>query len=154
MLAPLIRPVTLSDCQTCLPLVASRQTSSPDDLAENTWLAVNRAVEVWLRILREGAFDRGQRTVAAGLSEASSNIKPPINNRPSRNTGVDTAYSLLVTSCCRQKVSPVAGSKDVTDSCVQTINCRFPPAVMTVGELGVSDSSRARHTSLPSSLLS
>ena len=36
-------------------------------------------------------------------------------------------------SCCHQ-VAPVAGSSDVTAAACQTINCRTPPAVITIGE--------------------
>ena len=55
-------------------------------------------------------------------------------------------------SRCRQYVLPDAGSNEVTDSCVQTINCLFPPELMTIGELNVRVSSSAFHTSLPVSL--
>ena len=34
MLAPFFKSVTAADSQTCLPVLASRQTNSPDDLAE------------------------------------------------------------------------------------------------------------------------
>src|SRR5262249_17266148 len=137
-----------------LPVLASRQTSSPDDLAENTQSPRRSAVEVWLRILRAGAFDSGQSTFAAGFSESSWNIKPPISSRFLCATGVDTVYSLLVGSRCRHHSLPVAGSRLVTDSCVQTMSCFLPPALMTIGELNVSDSSSAFQTSLPVSLLS
>src|SRR5262245_31087339 len=102
MLAPFFRSVTWADSQTCLPVAASTQINSPDDRAVNRWPPRNSAVEVWLKILREGAFDFGQSTVAAGLSGSSWNIKPPTSNRPSRKAGVDTAYSPLVASLCRQ----------------------------------------------------
>ena len=52
-----------------------------DDLAEKRWSPRKSAVEVWLKILREGAFESGQSTAAAGLSGSSANIKPPISNR-------------------------------------------------------------------------
>ena len=34
MLAPFFNSVTVFVCQTCLPVPASRQTNSPEDLAE------------------------------------------------------------------------------------------------------------------------
>src|SRR5690242_2134601 len=102
MLAPFFRPVTLADSQTCLPVAASTQINSPDERAVNRWPPRSSAVEVWLKILREGAFDFGQSTLAAGLSASSWNIKPPTSNRPLRNAGVDTAYSPLVVRRCRQ----------------------------------------------------
>src|SRR2546423_995037 len=102
MLAPFFRSVTLADSQTCAPVFASRQINSPDDLAENRWSPRKSAVEVWLRILRAGAFDSGHSTLAAGVSGSSWNIKPPISNRSLWKTGVDTAYSPLVRSRCRQ----------------------------------------------------
>src|SRR5262245_19019062 len=70
------------------------------------------------------------------------------------NTGVDTAYSPLVRSRWFQYTAPVAGSSDVTDSCVQTMSCRFPPDSTMIGELDVNDSSSARQNSCPVSLLS
>src|SRR5713226_3703785 len=102
MLAPFFVSVTLSVSHTFLPVFASRQINSPDDLAENRWSPLKSAVEVWLKILREGVFESGQSTAAAGLSGFSWNIKPPISNRSLWKTGVDTAYSLLVRSRCRQ----------------------------------------------------
>src|SRR5262245_11052805 len=134
MLAPFFRSVTLFDSQTFLPVVASTQISSPDDLAENTWSSRRRAVDVWLKILRAGAFESGHSTMAAGLPESSWSIKPPMSNRSLSKTGVETAYSLLVRSRCRHQVLPVAGSNDVTDSCVQTISCFLPPELTTIGE--------------------
>src|SRR6516165_10027017 len=104
MLAPLFRSVNLADPQTCLPVRASTQINSPDDLAVYRWPPRNSAVEVWLKILREGDFDCGQSTLAAGLSGLSWNIKPPTSNRSLGKTGVDTAYSLLVASRCRHQV--------------------------------------------------
>src|ERR1700730_15392461 len=102
MLTPIFRLFTLSDSRIFLPGTASTQINSPDDLAVNRWPPRNSAVEVWLKILREGAFDFGQSTWAAGLSGSGWNIKPPTSNRPSWKAGVDTAYSALVASPCRQ----------------------------------------------------
>src|SRR5260370_22153672 len=45
------------------------------------------------------------------------------------------------------------GSREVTDSCVQTMSCLFPPEVITIGELDVRESSSAFQISLPVSLL-
>src|SRR5262249_34686852 len=67
-------------------------------------------------------------------------------------TGEGIASLLLVTIRSRQDSLPDAGSSAVTDSCVQTINCLFPPAVTTIGELFVTDSASAFQTSLPDSL--
>src|SRR5437660_378028 len=102
MLEPFFRSVTLDDSQTGAPVAASTHSNSPDDLAVYRWLPQSSAVEVWLKILRDGAFDFGQSTRAAGLSGSSCNIKPPTSKRFSLKTGVDTAYSPLVTSACRQ----------------------------------------------------
>src|SRR6266852_5904145 len=51
ILAPFFKSVTLSVSQICLPVLASRQTNTPDDLAENTRSPWYKAVEVLLRIL-------------------------------------------------------------------------------------------------------
>jgi hypothetical protein len=109
-------------------------------------------VEVLLRIRRDAALVLGHRTEAAGLVGSNFSIRPPISSRPLWKTGVETASLLLVTSGSRHQTFPVAGSREVTDSPVQTISCLLPPAVTRVGELLVTDSSRAFQTSLPVSL--
>ena len=64
--APFFRSVTVLVCQTCWPVPASRQTISPEDLAENTYPPRKRAVEVLLRILFEAVLVSGQSTEAVG----------------------------------------------------------------------------------------
>src|SRR5205809_4474208 len=107
MLEPFFRSVTVFVSQTCLPVPASRQTSSPEVLAENTKSPRTRAVEVLLRILFETALVSGQSTEAAGLSASSLNMRPAMSSRWSEKTGVDTAGSPGVRTCARQHVLPV-----------------------------------------------
>src|SRR5881394_1142439 len=135
MLEPFLSSVTVFVCQTSLPVPASRQTSSPEIFAENTYSPRNRAVEVLLKTLFETAFDSGQSTEAAGVSVSSFNMRPPISSRWPEKTGVDTAMSPDVRSSSRHQVFPVAGSSEVTASWVQTMSCLRPPAVKTIGEL-------------------
>src|SRR5437899_2513394 len=135
MLEPVFRSVTVFVCQTSLPVPASRQTSSPEVFAENTYSARKRAVEVLLKTRFETAFVSGHSTEAAGLSASSFNMRPPINNRSPEKTGVDTAASPDVRSISRHQVLPVAGSSEVTASWVQTMSCFRPPAVTMIGEL-------------------
>src|SRR6266849_6341395 len=96
MLAPFLRVVTVLVSQTCLPVAASRQTSSPDDLAEYTWSPRSKAVEVLLKTLRDGARFSGQSTEAAGLSASSFSMTPPSSNRWSAKTGVETTAAARV----------------------------------------------------------
>src|SRR5262245_11955481 len=106
-------------------------------------------VEVLLKILRNAALLSGHRIVAAGLSAANLNISPLISRYDLSWTGVAMSSLLLVTIRSRHQVLPVAGSNDDTDSPVQTINCRLPPASMMIGELLETESSSAFQTSLP-----
>ena len=94
----------------------------------------------------------GQSTEAAGWSASNWNMRPATNRRWLAKTGVDTAMSPGVRSGSRHQISPVFGFSEVTASWVswvQTINCLLPPAVTTIGELYVNESSSAFHTSLP-----
>src|SRR5262249_27116723 len=141
MLAPPFRPVTLSVFQTSLPVPASRQTSSPDDRAEYTWSPHRTGVEVLLRILRATGFVPGQRTEAPGRPASSSSIRPLTSSGFWGKPGAATPSLLLVPTRSRQYGLPVAGSRDVTDSWVQTINCLLPPASTTIGEPFNTDSS-------------
>src|SRR5262245_6780554 len=102
MLAPPFRSVTLPVSQTRLPVPASRQTSSPEDRAENTCPPRRSAVEVLLRTRRDTALVSGQSTRAAGLRGSSLSISPPTSSKPWWQTGVDTASLLLVRSRFRQ----------------------------------------------------
>src|SRR5206468_10974474 len=61
---------------------------------------------------------------------------------------------LLVFISSRQKMRPSTGSRDASDLSVQTINCRRPLEVMTIGELLEACSSSAFQTSFPLSLSS
>src|SRR5262245_45837460 len=106
-------------------------------------------VEVLLKILRNAALLSGHRIVAAGLSAANLNISPLISRYDLSCTGVAMSSLLLVAIRSRHQSFPVAGSNDDTDSPVQTINCRLPPASMMIGELLETDSSSAFQTSLP-----
>ena len=56
---------------------------------------------------------------------------------------------MFVTNGSRHQVSPVVGFKEVTDSSIQTVNCRFAPATMTRGELLDTVSSIAFQISFP-----
>src|SRR6266576_934008 len=108
-----------------------------------------RGVEVLLKIRFEGARFSGQRNFEAGGSPPSSSISPLISNRFPQKTGAATSSLLLVFISSRQKIRPLAGSRDASDLSVQTINCRRPPEVITMGELLEACSSSAFHTSFP-----
>src|SRR2546427_9737287 len=116
MLEPVFRSVTVFVCQTSLPVPASRQTSSPEVFAENTYSPRKRAVEVLLKTRFETAFVSGHSTEAPGLSASSFNMRPPINNRTSAKTGVATTASRDVRSIARHQNLPVARHLVVTAS--------------------------------------
>src|SRR5262245_6605972 len=148
MLAPLPSFVTLSVSHTGLPVLASRHTSSPEDLAEKTWPPRIKPVEVTLRTLRDAAFESGHSTEAAGFSGSSFSIRPLMSSRFLWKAGVVTALAADVLIFSRQYVLPVAGSSAYTPSCAQTINWRLAPASMTTGELFVSPPVGTFQTSL------
>src|SRR4029079_17730068 len=89
----------------------------------------------------------GQRK--RGASALRSTINPLTSNRFPWKTGVATESLLLVTISSRHQVWPLAGSRDVRELSLQTINCRFPRTVMMIGELLETGSSRAFQTSFP-----
>src|SRR6266568_3058636 len=107
------------------------------------------AVEVLLKSLFEATRFSGHRKLAAGGSPLSSSINPLTSNRFPWKTGVATESLLLVVIGSRQKVCPLAGSRDVMELSLQTINCRLPAKVMTMGELLETWSSSAFQTSFP-----
>src|SRR6476659_3442599 len=111
-------------------------------------------VEVLLKIRFEGARFSGQRNFGAGGSPPSSSINPLTSNRFSQKTGAATSSLLLVFIGSRQKRWPSVGSREASDLSVQTINCRRPPELMTMGELLEACSSSAFQTSFPVSLSS
>src|SRR5678816_1712990 len=113
-----------------------------------------RGVEVLLKIRFEGTRFSGQRNFEAGGSPPSSSINPLTSNRFPQKTGQATSSLLLVFISSRQKMRPLAGSREASDLSVQTINCRRPPEVMTMGELLEACSSSAFQTSFPVSLSS
>src|SRR6187455_2478811 len=108
-----------------------------------------RGVDVLLKIRFEGARFSGQRNFEEGGSPPSSSINPLTKSRFPQKTGAATSSLLLVFISSRQKVRPSAGSRDVRDLSVQTINCRRPPDVRTMGELLEACSSSAFQTSFP-----
>ena len=54
MLAPFLSVVTLLVLQSCLPVAASRHTSSPEDMALKMYSPCNTGVEVLLNMRFEG----------------------------------------------------------------------------------------------------
>src|SRR6266849_4564152 len=147
MLAPCFDAVRLFVLQICLPVAASRQTSSPKPLALKIYSPRSTAVDVLLKIRFEGARISGQRK--RGASALTSSINPLTSNLFPWKTGVATESLLLVTIGSRQSVCPSAGSRDARELSLQTINCRLPPAVMMMGELLETGSSSAFQTSFP-----
>src|SRR3954447_18688950 len=112
----------------------------------------NNGVEVSLRIRRVPEGVSGQRTLPAGLVWSSSNISPLMSNRSPCRTGVETAEKPGLppeTVGSRQYTAPLVGFKELTDSRIQTMSWRLPPAEMITGELQVADSLNARQTSRP-----
>src|SRR5207253_315267 len=84
-----------------------------------------------------------------GGSPPSSSINPLTSNRFPQKTGAATSSLLLVFISSRQKMRPLAGSRETSDLSVQTINCRRPAEVITMGELLEACSSSAFQTSFP-----
>ena len=102
MLAPFFCLVTLFVLQSCLPVAASRHTSSPEDLALKMYSPCNTGVEVLLNNRLVGTRFSGQRKLTAGGSPVSSNIKPLTSNRVPWKTGVAVESLPLVTMSSRQ----------------------------------------------------
>src|SRR6266850_2301106 len=149
MLAPFFGVVTVLVLQSCVPVAASRHTSSPEDLAPKMYPPCITGLDVLLSMRFEGARFSGQRKLAAGGSPPSSSIRPLTSNRLPWKTGVAVESLLLVTMGCRQKVCPLAGSRDAMELPLQTINCRLPAEVMAMGELLETCSSSTFQTSFP-----
>src|SRR3954466_5533180 len=106
-------------------------------------------MEVLLKTRFDGARFSGQRMVAAGAFVLGSSINPLTSNRFPQKTGMAASSLLLVVMSSRHQVCPFAGSSEVSDLSVQTISCRWPPELMTMGELLEACSSSAFHTSFP-----
>ena len=102
MLAPFLGVVTLLVLQSCLPVAASRHTSSPEDMALKMYSPCNTGVEVLLNMRFEGARFSGQRKLAAGGSALRFSINPLTSNRLLWKTGVAVESLLLVTRGSRQ----------------------------------------------------
>ena len=100
MLAPFFDAVRLLVPQICLPVAASRQTSSPEPLALKIYSPCSTAVDVLLKIRFEGARFSGQRK--RGGSALTSSINPLTSNLFPWKTGVATESLLLVTIGSRQ----------------------------------------------------
>src|SRR5712692_7316402 len=126
MLAPFLCVVTLFVLQSSLPVAASRHTSAPAVLALKMYSPCSTGLEVLLNSRFEGTRFSGQRKRAAGGSPLSSSINPLTSNRLPWKTGVAVESLLLVNMGSRQKVCPLAGSRDVMALSLQTINCRLP----------------------------
>ena len=102
MLAPFFGVVTVLVLQSCVPVAASRHTSSPEDLALKMYSPRRTGVDVLLNSRCEGARFAGQRKLAAGGSPLSSNINPLTSNWFPWKTGVAIESLLLVIMCSRQ----------------------------------------------------
>src|SRR5437867_1173764 len=97
MLAPFFDAVRLFVPQICLPVAASRQTSSPEPLALKIYSPCSTGIEVLLKIRFEGVRISGQRKAAAGGFALTSSINPLTSNRFPWKTGMATESLLLVT---------------------------------------------------------
>src|SRR2546430_17489171 len=75
-----------------------------------------------------------------------------MSRRHAETTGIDAAGKPGLPPEAvgsRQYTAPFVGFNDVTDSRIQTISWRVPPAEIITGELHVADSLSARQTSRP-----
>src|SRR5262245_12106580 len=76
-------------------------------------------------------------------------MRPLSSKRLFENTGVATAALFADANPSRQNDFPVTGSRLLIDCIVQTMSCRRPPALMTIGEDWPAVSLRLLQISLP-----
>src|SRR2546425_10983788 len=120
MLEPFFRSVTVFVCQTCLPVPASRQTSSPEVFAENTYSPRKQAVEVLLRILLVTSFRGAAAEIlpvvgrSSGISTPHPNLLPDRGGERRENApaSLRTALRTKSTSACVGKTDYILANAD------------------------------------------